>query len=246
MSRGKGRAVAEVELDFAAAEGGAAGRLAPSGSAVVVLPVAGCGECAFCRDGRDNLCPAPVDLPAASGDQGWSRRMTVDQRLVLPAPDGVPPRLAALVPLVAELLRAVERCNVGEGEALSVPGDGAEADLARLIAKTSGVAMATAGDDRASHPTVVLHLSPGEDALGGAIDTLGRVGRVVTTRAANADPMKMPDYYRQMIIKETAIIGSGRPSRADLAKAAALLRSRAADPLLLPLAGRFRVVELAQ
>jgi len=237
----------EIEIAFADAEIGAAGRMvedARRSAPVVVQPLAGCGECEACRAGRDNLCAMPVKLFAPGQDGRWARRMVADPRLLLPVPDNLPLRLAVLVPMVAELLRAVRRCDVGEGETLGLIGDGARIDLARLVADACHVTTAPVEDDVPQGLTSVLHLGPPKATFGSAIRVLGHIGRVVMMRAGGHEPMTIPDYYRQMIIKETAIVGSGRPTRNDLVAAVALVHGKRADPSFLSVADRLQITSM--
>jgi propanol-preferring alcohol dehydrogenase len=56
------------------------------GRRVVVYYYEGCGECRYCRDGNEQLCPSPVSQPGFTSDGGYADYMVVRARncVVLP------------------------------------------------------------------------------------------------------------------------------------------------------------------
>jgi hypothetical protein len=131
-----------------------------------------------------------------------------------------------------------------EGETIGLLGDGPESDLACFVAESSRVGTVLLTDGETSGLAKILHISKTEGSLGRAIQALAHIGRVVTTDAGGADLMKIPDYYREMIIKETTIAGSGRPAREDLTAAVALVYDNVAHSSLLSAAERLPMVSM--
>ncbi|MFI9785105.1 zinc-dependent alcohol dehydrogenase family protein [Kitasatospora sp. NPDC051984] len=101
-----------------------------------------CGQCRYCRSGRENLCPA-------STYTGWDRHggyagfVTADARFAYPLPDG--PAAEELAPLLCAGIighRALSRANLPPGGLLGIWGFGASAHLTAQIALARGARVA--------------------------------------------------------------------------------------------------------
>ena len=68
-----------------------------AGTRVTVNPLVTCGTCAYCTEGRDNLCPRRqiISMPPRPG--GFAERIAIPARNCVPVPDGVADETAALV-----------------------------------------------------------------------------------------------------------------------------------------------------
>ncbi|MEV0189605.1 zinc-binding alcohol dehydrogenase family protein [Kitasatospora purpeofusca] len=101
-----------------------------------------CGTCAYCRSGRENLCPG-------SRYTGWDRhggyaaRLTADARFAYHLPEDRPAE--ELAPLLCAGIigyRALERAEVPRGGLLGIYGFGASAHLTAQIALARGARVA--------------------------------------------------------------------------------------------------------
>jgi propanol-preferring alcohol dehydrogenase len=101
------------------------------GQRVVVYYYEGCGECRYCRDGDEHLCPAPKSQPGFTSDGGYAAYIVVRARNCVPLPPHIPFDTAA--PLGCAGSTAV---HAGKLAAL-VPGEWA------VIHGFGGVGMAT-------------------------------------------------------------------------------------------------------
>lgn len=231
-----GQSKFEVELEVAAPEAGGVGRVISgtgseagpaSGARVAILPVVGCGACDRCQNGTDNWCRDPVRLAdgqSVTGAIAWDRRAVVDGRLLLPIPDTLDGRLAAGLPLIGAILRALRHCRSAKPTgSIAVVADPASLSIARALARHCKIDLGIPTTDDSPPPAAALHLSAGAGTLGEAIRAIGDLGIVVTTGPYPADMAVIPDYYREIIIKESVIRGSGRASRADITDALAIL-----------------------
>jgi propanol-preferring alcohol dehydrogenase len=95
-----------------------------------------CGECPYCRSGRENLC----DRPKFTGytlDGGYAEFLAADHRYCFPIPDGYTDAEAA--PLLCAGLIGY-RCLVTAGDArrLGVYGFGAAAHIVAQVARHQG------------------------------------------------------------------------------------------------------------
>ena len=109
-----------------------------------------CGECRYCRSGRENLC----DRARFTGydlDGGYAERAVADERYCVPIPDGYGDDEAAPL-LCAGLIGYRALRLAGDGERLGLYGFGASAHIVAQVARHEGrrvFAFTRAGDDRA-------------------------------------------------------------------------------------------------
>lgn len=117
---------------------------ANAGRRVTVNPLVTCGRCAYCREGRDNLCPDRQIISMPPREGAFAEAVAMPERNLIDVPEGVPLSRAALVePLAcgwhavrlaaAALVRPLSdaRCLVlgggaiGLGAALALAANGA-------------------------------------------------------------------------------------------------------------------------
>ena len=109
-----------------------------------------CGECDFCRSGRENLCPR-ARFTGCDVDGGMAEYTLADARFCFPIPDGYADEQAAPL-LCAGLigLRALRMC--GEARRVGLYGFGAAAHIVAQVCRFQGrdvYAFTRAGDDAA-------------------------------------------------------------------------------------------------
>ena len=122
----------------------AAGRVAALGSGVEGFAIGDsvgvgwlastCGECAFCRSGRENLCPRAT-FTGRDRDGGYAERMVASARWVYRLPARFPSREAAPL-LCAGIIgyRSLRLSQIAPGGRLGLFGFGASAHLAIQVA----------------------------------------------------------------------------------------------------------------
>ena len=95
-----------------------------------------CGECRYCRSGRENLCPR-ARFTGYQLDGGYAELAVADERYCLPIPDGYPDLQAAPL-LCAGLIgyRALRMC--GDAERLGLYGFGGSAHIVCQVARHQG------------------------------------------------------------------------------------------------------------
>src|SRR5579875_410173 len=109
-----------------------------------------CGECEWCRSGRENLCPR-ARFTGRDIDGGMAQYAIADRRFCFPIPDGYPDTQAAPL-LCAGLIgyRCLRMC--GDAERLGLYGFGAAAHILCQVARWQGrrvFAFTRPGDERA-------------------------------------------------------------------------------------------------
>jgi alcohol dehydrogenase, propanol-preferring len=95
-----------------------------------------CGECVYCRSGRENLCERAA-FTGCDIDGGMAEYAVADERYCFSIPEGYPDLQAAPL-LCAGLIgyRALRMC--GEGERLGIYGFGAAAHIVCQVARWEG------------------------------------------------------------------------------------------------------------
>lgn len=94
------------------------------GDTVVGGPVVRCGRCHACRAGRPSLC-AERDTPGIGPEQGgFATYKVAGADEVLPMPDGLEPRAAALAEPLAVALHGISQARTGPGQRALVMGAG--------------------------------------------------------------------------------------------------------------------------
>jgi propanol-preferring alcohol dehydrogenase len=150
------------------------GTIEPTGERVGI-PWLGwtCGECRFCRTGRENLC----DRARFTGyqlDGGFAEYALADRRFCLPIPEAYPDLQAAPL-LCAGLIGWRALSAAGDGERLGLYGFGASAHIVAQVARWQGrrvFAFTRAGDEDAQRFARSLGAEWAGDALASAPDEL--------------------------------------------------------------------------
>jgi propanol-preferring alcohol dehydrogenase len=95
-----------------------------------------CGECRYCRSGRENLC----DRARFTGyqlDGGYAERAVADERYCFPLPDGYPDEEAAPL-LCAGLIGYRSLRMTGDAERVGLYGFGSSAHIVAQVARHQG------------------------------------------------------------------------------------------------------------
>ena len=135
-----------------------------------------CGECRYCRSGRENLC----DRARFTGydlDGGYAELAVADERYCFPIPDGYPDEQAAPL-LCAGLIGFRSLRLAGDAEAIGLYGFGSSAHIVCQVAVAQGrraYAGTRAEDDEAQAFARSLGAVWAGDALAGPPDELDAV-----------------------------------------------------------------------
>jgi len=109
------------------------------GDAVVVGPMARCGTCPMCVAGRPSLCAAR-DTPGIGPEQGaFATFKRAPATELLPMPDGLDPRAAALAEPLAVALHGIHQSGIGPGQRALVLGAGPIGALTIAALRARGV-----------------------------------------------------------------------------------------------------------
>lgn len=92
-----------------------------------------CGACAFCREGRENLCDH-ARFTGYTLDGGYAEYIVADERFCFPLPDAYPDTAAAPL-LCAGLIGYRSLLKAGSAERLGIYGFGAAAHIITQVAR---------------------------------------------------------------------------------------------------------------
>ena len=109
-----------------------------------------CGECEYCRSGRENLCDR-ARFTGYTVDGGYAELVVADERFCFPIPDGYSDAEAAPL-LCAGLIGYRALRKAGEAQRLGIYGFGAAAHIIAQVARFQGrkvFAFTRAGDIQA-------------------------------------------------------------------------------------------------
>jgi alcohol dehydrogenase, propanol-preferring len=132
-----------------------------------------CGECRFCRSGRENLCDR-ARFTGYDRDGGFAQLTVADERFCFPLPDGYPDLQAAPL-LCAGLIGYRTLRMAGDAERLGIYGFGAAAHIVCQVARHEGrrvFAFTRADDSAAQDFARGLGAEWAGDALGPAPEEL--------------------------------------------------------------------------
>ncbi|HEY7135675.1 MAG TPA: alcohol dehydrogenase catalytic domain-containing protein [Acidimicrobiia bacterium] len=120
-------------------DGANGGRAPTPGTHVVADTTRGCGTCRACRRGRPSVCleREPPDLLEFRG--AFTRYVTVPVARLLPLPDGLSTRAAALTEPTAIALHTVELSGVGPDDRVLITGAGPVGLLTLAVLRARGI-----------------------------------------------------------------------------------------------------------
>jgi acryloyl-coenzyme A reductase len=223
------------------------------GDAVAGMIYEYCGECEYCRSGREYLCRSRKiygeDLPGV-----FAEYISADPKSLVRIPPGVSFEAASFAACVlSTVVRGVRKIGVKPGMRVLVTGAGggvgihavqiAKAYGARVIAVTSP-AKAEAVSKYADHVVTGKVFSEEIKKLGGAdgaVETVGGPTLEQTLRSlswgarvaliGNVDPQPTPVALGILILKEIEILPVIQGNRKDLEEALQLLARGAVKPV---------------
>jgi threonine dehydrogenase-like Zn-dependent dehydrogenase len=120
------------------------------GSAVVVEPLAACGSCDLCLEGRFNLCRQGTGIIVGIGrDGGMADEIWLPERCLLPIDENLPVENACLTEPLAVAVHGIRAGGVTKGDRVAVIGGGSIGLCALIAARAEGAEVTVAA--RHSH-----------------------------------------------------------------------------------------------
>jgi 2-desacetyl-2-hydroxyethyl bacteriochlorophyllide A dehydrogenase len=224
------------------------------GERVTVLPFGQCGECEYCRSGREQVCPHAIPNGVGLGTGrpgGYAEQVVVDERMLFTLPDSIDDRAGALTEPLAVAVRAVERAALGPQAPVMILGAGTIGVLTALVLADRGfeqvvlvsrntarrelaaslglhaVALEEAAAAARIAPACVFECAGTPAAARLAVELVGAGGRIILVGIA-LEPLDLE--APPIVIKELELRGVIAYSRADFAAAIEML-ARGAIPV---------------
>jgi threonine dehydrogenase-like Zn-dependent dehydrogenase len=117
--------------------------------------------------------------------------------------------------------------ELGAATIVSVDADSAKRNLALAFGATDAMSLevftSSVVVDSMSTFNQVFFMSTGNDLLMSSIRAVNHLGIVVVAGSTTEKDFVLSDYYREIIIKESTIIGVNRPAREDWLAAVSML-----------------------
>jgi len=127
------------------------------GDPVVVDPIMRCGECDYCRDGRDHLCRSMAVIGCQTAG-GFAELVKAPTRNLHPMPDSVSFEAATLADPLAVALHAVELAPPVAGQRCLVLGAGTIGLLVGQVLALHGAGEVRLADIEESHLELARYL----------------------------------------------------------------------------------------
>jgi alcohol dehydrogenase, propanol-preferring len=191
-----------------------------------------CGECRYCRSGRENLCERAV-FTGYLRDGGYAELAVADERFCLPLPDGYEDTEAAPL-LCAGLIGYRALRMTGDAERVGLYGFGSSAHLVcqvavhqgrrvfaltrqgddegQALARSLGAAWAGAVGEAPEEMDAAIIFAPAGELVPQALAALARGGVVVCAGIHMSD---IPAFPYELLWGERAVQSVANLTRAD-------------------------------
>lgn len=212
------------------------------GARFTSMPLITCSQCAYCKNGAENLCEARA-IVGAHMDGFLSDTITLPASRLIPLPDDVTDAQAALIEPMATALHAWRRAAPGDNWRVGVIGAGAIGLCIAWVARAHGAWSVIAEVDETKHFTAaaIANEAVGElvDVFDAVFDTVGlattRIGAIEATRPGRPTVFvglhsaDMPVHGSDLVARERNLLGSFAYTMTDFADAINYVRSISTD-----------------
>lgn len=167
------------------------------GTLVAVDPNKACGQCEWCRQGHENLCPNVEFIGATPFDGAMTSRIWVPRSQIVPLPEGFTPAEAAMLEPLGVAIHAVDLAKPRLLEPLVLLGCGPIGLLILQVLKVAGAGEIIAIDPQEHRRAAALRLGAGR--VGAGVEDLramtGGLGCPLVVEATNA-----PEGFRDAVL----------------------------------------------
>ncbi|MDE1973585.1 MAG: zinc-dependent alcohol dehydrogenase family protein [Hyphomicrobiales bacterium] len=192
-----------------------------------------CGQCVYCRSGRENLCDRPL-FTGYTRDGGYATQLVADARYVFPLP-AIGDDVASAPLLCAGLIGWRSLRMAGEGKKIGLYGFGAAAHIIAQVARWQGrdvYAFTRTGDNAAQifarnlgacwagssdeqppeHLDCAIIYAPVGSLVPAALGAVRKGGRVVCAGIHMSD---IPSFPYRLLWEERQLISVANLTRSD-------------------------------
>jgi threonine dehydrogenase-like Zn-dependent dehydrogenase len=201
------------------------------GTPVAIEPIAPCGHCGECVQGRYNLCVmGPQAVLGVGQDGGMAEEMLVPARCLVPLPSGVEVRDACLVEPLAVAVHGIAMAGISSSDRVAIVGGGtiglcavaiarrAASDVCLLarheVQKRAGEQLGATLDAQGSYD-LIIDCAGTTESIAQAVG-LCRPGARLLLLATYWEGLTLPAF--EVSMKELRIIGSSSYARQGLSR----------------------------
>lgn len=105
----------------------------------------GCGQCIYCRTGREKHCLNRKVIGISGKDGCFAEYMTIHSDLLHVVPEGIPTEVAIFTEPLAAALEIMEQAHIQPSKSVAVIGDGRLAFMIAQVVSLSGVDLTVIG-----------------------------------------------------------------------------------------------------
>jgi nicotinate-nucleotide--dimethylbenzimidazole phosphoribosyltransferase len=215
-----------------------------NGHRFTVWPGTSCGECAYCRSGRENLCEQ-MKIMGFHSDGGFADWVVAPQNSLVALPEQIPTSLACFAEPTGCVINALDKLNLKSGERMVIYGGGTLGLIAALgclargavpliieknaekIAKAKAFLDATGIQCRRDTPEsefdVALNACPDPIAFNLSTIKLGKGGRFSFFSGLTKNEKIETNIINLMHYKETALFGAYGLTKNNMVQALTLI-----------------------
>lgn len=199
------------------------------GARVAVAPLVPCGDCEYCKQGRPALC-THYSFVGSRQQGALADYVAVPAINVVPIPDHVSLKAAALVEPLTVAIHGVDRANIRTGASALVFGAGVIGLLSAMVLKAKGVSKLTVCDldpkklkiaeeigaqavlpeelDSIEAPEIVIETAGAAATQRSALEVVAKSGQVVYVGTATRDLVLPPATFEKILRGELTVTGS--------------------------------------
>ena len=107
------------------------------GTRVVAFPNTFCGECEYCKQGKENICTSKQPI-GVSSDGAFAQEIIIESKYIVPVPDEIADERAVLIEPFAVTVHALKKANIKKGNSVAIVGCGTEGLLSVALANKLG------------------------------------------------------------------------------------------------------------
>ncbi len=214
------------------------------GRAFVPWPGSACGQCAACRQGRENLCSS-MRILGFHVDGGFAKTVVVAEENLLPVPPGMPLALACFAEPVGCVLNGLARLSLTTGMQVGIWGGGTMGLIVALVCRHYGaepviiehnphkaekarpllarLAVPCVAVGAAERYAVVVNACPSAEAFAQALQGVQKGGFLVFFSGLEKQARLAAEAINLLHYKECSLHGAYGLTRAQMAAALPLI-----------------------
>ncbi len=220
------------------------------GQRYIVWPGNSCGQCPYCRGGRENLCDT-MQITGFHSDGGFAHRAVLPLKSLIPVPEALETHAGCFAEPVACVINAFDKLPLAPGKKLLIYGGGTMGLITALYARHIGLSPLILEKDAAkmqkitpileawgiaclqetfeSHFPLVINACPDYAALCQAVTKVDKGGHISFFSGITKNESMETNLLNLIHYREASITGGYGMRRSDIENAVPFLISHAQE-----------------